>query len=85
VKLEKGKLVPVAALENDLAADDMKEATSSQTFRIAPLQNRPLPILEDVLDDADHLCSGKSIREHLTNGLAAFDRFLCNLMVELSS
>jgi hypothetical protein len=31
VKLEKGKLVPVAALENDLAVDDLKEATSSQT------------------------------------------------------
>src|SRR5437660_1123265 len=59
----------------------MEEPATSQTVGVPPLKDRPLPLFEDVLNDAVHFCRGKSGREHLANILSALDRRLSNLMV----
>ena len=38
---EEGELIPVLSLKVDFATNDVKEATASQTERIAPFQNGP--------------------------------------------
>src|SRR4051812_44906640 len=81
LQAEKRQLVPVAALEDDLAADDMKEAAAAQSLRIAPFEDRPLAILEHVLDDAMHLEGREPLREHRLNRFASFDETLRDLMV----
>jgi hypothetical protein len=36
-------------LENDLSVPDTEEAAAPETERIAPLEDRPLPVFEEVL------------------------------------
>src|SRR5438270_3658818 len=74
-------LVPIAALKSNVAVDHMEEPATSQPVGVPPLKDRPLPLFEDVLNDAVHFCRGKSGREHLANILSALDRRLSNLMV----
>src|SRR5579862_1280433 len=60
----------------------MKEAASPETLRVAPLEDRPLSILEEVLDDANHFRSREASRKHLADRIAALDGIFRNLMVD---
>src|SRR6266478_8494615 len=60
----------------------MEEATPSQTLRIPPFKDRPLAVLEQVLDDADHLGYLEISHELFANSLAALDRLFRNLMID---
>src|SRR5437763_12348892 len=74
-------VVPIAALKSNVAVDHMEEAATSQTVGVPPLKDRPLPLFEDVVNEAVHFCRGKSGREHLANILSALDRRLSYLMI----
>ena len=81
VEAQKRQLVPIATLEGDPSIDHVKEATPPQSERVTPLEHRPFPFFEDVLDDEYHLCRSKAGRENLANSGTAFDRSLSNLVV----
>ena len=59
---EKGELVPVAALEGDLAVAYMEEPTAAQASRIAPFENGHVAILEDIFHHAYHFGRGEFAR-----------------------
>ena len=61
---EKGQLIPIATLENNLILLNLEKSAASQIKRIAPFQNRPLAVLKDVFDDADHFGGGKLCFKH---------------------
>ena len=75
------ELVPIPTLKDDLFVLDPKEPAAPQTERVSPLENSPLTVLENVLDDAEHLCSSELRFKHLADCLAAHNRFLRYLMV----
>src|SRR6516165_6134502 len=60
----------------------MKEPAAAQPFRVAPFQDGPFSVLEEVLRNADHLGRGKSGREHSSNSFAPFNWALGYLMVD---
>jgi hypothetical protein len=57
----------------------VKESASPDTLRIAALEDRPLPILEQVFNDTNHLGYREPVREHLADGLASLNLALRNL------
>jgi hypothetical protein len=60
----------------------MEEATASQAQRIAPLEDGPFTLFEDVLHDANHLGRGETGREHLSDGGSTVDRGLNYLVID---
>jgi hypothetical protein len=52
---EERQLIPVSPLKFNQSADHAKEAATTQSLRIAPLQDGPLAVLEKVLGDTVHL------------------------------
>src|SRR4051812_37463166 len=77
------ELVPVATLERDAAFDDAEEPAAAQPKRIAPLQDRPLAVLEQVLDDARHRGRRELALEHRADVRPPLDRRpLGHLMVD---
>src|SRR5215475_2799834 len=82
LQAQERQLVPVAALERDLPLDDVEKAAAAQAQRVAPLENRPLAVLEQVFHDAHHLCGGESRGEHLADGVPAVDGTFSHLMVD---
>lgn len=58
----------------------MKEPAPSKAERISPLKNRPLAILKEVLDDADHGGGSESSYKHATYVLSPLNR-LFNILV----
>jgi hypothetical protein len=81
VQLNERQLVPVASLKDDLSIDDMKKAATPQTERVAPFENHPFSIFEEVLNNANHFCPGEAFSKHLAYGFAYFDRVFCYLVV----
>src|SRR5262245_11215912 len=75
------QLVPVASLELDKRIPHMEETAPTKSKGVPPLQNRPLAILEQILDEAHHLRSRELACKHLATGCPTFDRRLCHLMV----
>ena len=45
---EKGELIPVAALKNDLPVLPMRKAAAAQALGIPQLQNGPFAVLKDI-------------------------------------
>ena len=54
MQFKEGELVPITPLENDAAVNHMKEAATTQSERIAPFQDCPLPIFKNVFYNANH-------------------------------
>lgn len=80
--LHETRPVPIAALEGDLAVADLEEAAAAQTLGVAPFEDRPGTVLEQVLDDADHFGMGEVVLEHGADGRATMDRRLHHLVVD---
>src|SRR5512133_3444105 len=78
---EEAQLVPVAALEGDPSSHDAEEPAPAQAQGIAPLEDGPLAVLEEVLHEAHHLCGGELPREHGADRLPAHDRRFRHLVV----
>lgn len=49
------ELVPIPALEHDFPVNDMEETAAPQAKWIAPFEDGPLTVLEDVLYDIHHI------------------------------
>ena len=81
VHAQERQLVPLAGLELDERAPHAEEAASAQSEGVPPLEDRPLAVLEQVLDDADHSCAREFSREHGPNGGLALDRRLGHLVI----
>jgi hypothetical protein len=79
--LQECELVPISALENDLPVLYVEEPAAPQANGIFPLENRPLTILEYVLDDTDHFCSFEPLLEHCADLFPPFDRVLRDLVI----
>jgi hypothetical protein len=79
---EEGQLVEVTSLEDDLLVDDLEEAATTQSLRVSPFQNRPVPVLKDVLDLTHHRRATELALEHLPNSIPADDRFPDHLMID---
>lgn len=73
--------IPVAALKNDLAVDDMKETTTAQTFRIFPLEHSPLTIFENIFRYTNHRRLCKALCKHLSNRFFTDHRIVNDLVV----
>ena len=82
VRLQERKAIPIPSLKGDLVLFDPKEAASAQPERVSPFEDRPLSILENVLDDTDHFRFGKLTREHLADRRPARDRLPDDLMID---
>jgi hypothetical protein len=82
MQLKERQLVPVASLKDDLSADDMKKPATSQTKRVAPFENRPFAVFEEVLNDANHFCRAEALTKHPAYGFASFNRAFCYLVVD---
>lgn len=78
---QEAQLVPVAALEGDLAVLHAEEAAAAQAQRVLPFQHGPLAVLEEVFHDAHHLGPGELRREHPPDGLPALHRLFRHLVV----
>jgi hypothetical protein len=74
LKPEEGQLVEVAALKDDLVVSHLKEAATAQPVRIAPFEDRPLAILEQILDKTRHLRATELGVEHLPDRFAPEQR-----------
>ena len=82
MQLEEGQLVPIAALECDLAAEHVEKPASPEAQRVAPFEDRPFAVLEKIFDDADHFGCGEFPDEHGSDGVASFDRVLGHLVID---
>lgn len=82
VHAKEGELVPVAPLKLDEGVADVKEAAASEAERIPPLENRPLTLFEEILDDAHHRCPGEFTLEHLPNRGPALDGLFGYLVID---
>jgi hypothetical protein len=79
---QEAELVPVASLEDDLSVDDVEEPAATQAEGVAPFENGPLAVLEQVFHHADHLGLLEAGREHPAKGLAALHGLFGDLMVD---
>jgi hypothetical protein len=70
VLLGESELIPVATLELNPSVDNAEETATTETGRIAPLEDRPLTIFEQILDETHHLRASKLGREHGSDRLA---------------
>lgn len=82
LRSEKGQLVEIAALEHDLALAHPKEAAAAQPIRIAPFQNGPVALLEQVLDQTVHLRATEFDLEHPPDRRPADQRVHHHLMID---
>ncbi len=78
---KKSELVPVAPLEDDLIVDDVEESAAPEPERVAPFQNGPFAILENLLDDASHVGRSEFCLKHRADILAADNGLLRNLVI----
>lgn len=60
----------------------MEKPTTAQSFWVAPFEDGPLAVLEEVFRDADHLSQLESGGEHIANGLTSGDGAFGDLMVD---
>jgi len=60
VQTEEREFIPIAALEDDLVVEDVKEAATAQAFGIAPFKNRPFAVGEQVFRDAKSFLPSRS-------------------------
>ena len=79
---EEGQLVEVTSLEDDLIVEDLEEAATTQSRWVSPFQNRPVPVLKDVLDLAHHRRATELALKHLPNSVPPDDRFPDHLMID---
>ena len=78
---QKGKLVPISSLKDDLGIEDMEKAAASQPEWVTPFHNGPFAVFEYVFNDAGHVGPGKTVGKHLANGFASLNGLLRDLMV----
>jgi hypothetical protein len=79
---QEGQLVEVPPLEDDLIVEDPEEAATTQSLWVSPFQNRPVPVLKDVLDLAYHRRATELALKHLPNCVPTDDRFPDHLMID---
>jgi hypothetical protein len=75
------EVVPITALEPDATFHYLEEATPAEAHRISPLEDSPVAVLEQVLDDAGHIGFRELIPEHRVNGVFASYGLLNNLVI----
>src|SRR5690606_3359142 len=81
VQAEERELVPVPPLEHDLPVYDVEEPAAAEAERVPPLEDRPRPVLEQVLDEARHVGRRELALERGPDGLPALDGLLGHLVV----
>jgi hypothetical protein len=81
MKAEKGELIPIASLKDDAPIDHAEEPTTTEPQRIAPFQDRPLAVFEEILNDASHRGLLELLREHLPDVLPPNDFVSGDLVV----
>ena len=79
---EERKLIPVASLKLDLPVYNVEEPAAAKAKRIAPLQNSPLTLFEDVFDQADHIRRGEPRGKHLFDCFSSDNREFSDLMID---
>src|SRR5262245_39742819 len=77
-----GPLVPVAALEDVPVGDHLEEAAAAQALGIAPFEDGPVAVLEQVVFDADHLGVAELALEHGADRRPAHERIPHDLVVD---
>jgi hypothetical protein len=82
VLAKEGQLVPIPALKNDFIVDDVKEAATPKSERVAPFEDGPLAVFKNVLHEATHFGRFERVGEHGQNRLAADNRRIGHLMVD---
>src|SRR3546814_18265113 len=75
---EERELIKVASLEDDLVVAHMGETAPTQASRITPFKNGPFSFLEDILDDASHVCKTELKLEHMSDGITTIQRHTQN-------
>jgi len=78
---QKGKLVPISSLKDDLGIEDMEKAAASSPEWVTPLHNGPFAVFKYILNNTGHVRSGKTVGKHLANGFASLNGLLRDLMV----
>lgn len=79
---QESQFIPVATLENNLTRNDMEESTASKPERISPFEDRPFTILENILNDADHFCRGKTSNKHVEDCCSSLNRRFRDLVID---
>ena len=60
----------------------MEEATAAKSLGVLPFKNRPLAVLEQVVDHADHFGHREFGRKHLSNRFPSFGRPSDHLVID---
>jgi hypothetical protein len=81
----KRELVPVPALESDLAFVDREEPAAAEPLRISPFEDCGVTGGMKDFWDACQFGLAELPQEHRPNGFATFDRVLNNLVVDCVS
>jgi hypothetical protein len=68
-------------LEHDLTVDNVEESAAAHTKRIAPFEDSPLTIFEDVFWNADHISQRERILKHAPDRFAPGHRLFWHLIV----
>lgn len=78
---KKCQAIPVSALEPNSAIDDIEEAAAPKSGRIAPFEDGPFPILEQILDDAFHFGVSELAAKHGPDRTSTSYGFLNDLVI----
>ncbi len=79
--LEEGQLVPITALEGDLAITVREKTAPAKGKGGVPSQCDDITRIADCFADTDHFRSSKFAFKHSVNSFAAFNPFIGDLVI----
>jgi len=76
------ELIEIPALEDDVIVTNAEESTSAQAVGIAPFEDGPFAVFEEIFHDARHRCATELDLEHASDFGAAVQGFHDHLMID---